>query len=102
MRSRLVVLTTLAALATGGGLAYFGRSGIAVAAAFGGGTAVLHSVNARRIGGGLVGCAGECRVFTAELDDWRPCSLKPAPQASFAACLTQLNSDCATSCKSNP
>ena len=86
----------------GGGALMF-RPSVGIAAAFGGGSAALMSIHSARIvGSGTVRCAGECLVATAEADDWRPCPLRLAPQASFAACLTALNAACTTSCKSTP
>lgn len=99
--TRRFLLGLAAAGAVGGGALVF-RPASAVAAAFGGGTAVLQAVHASRLQGGTIACAGECRVWTVELDDHRQCPLGLAPQASYAACLTALNAACATSCKSNP
>jgi hypothetical protein len=104
---KLLSRKTLAAFAAagavlGGALAF--RPGVVLAAAFGGGNAVLWAVHAARIEGAgtTIRCTGECRVFTAEVDDWRACPLKLAPQTTYAACLTALNAACATTCKSNP
>lgn len=102
MLTRRLLLGLAAAGAVVGGALVF-RTSPVQAAAFGGGSAVLQGLHASRIPGGVVACSGECRVFTAEVDDWRLCPLAiTPPPASFGACLTALNTACATSCKSNP
>jgi hypothetical protein len=102
LTKRLLLGLAAAGAVAGGALVF--RPAVSIAAAFGGGSAVLWNVHAARVEGAgtNIRCAGECRVYTAELDDYRTCPLRPGIQATYAACLTALNTACATTCKSNP
>lgn len=50
--------------------------------------------NMRRVSAGVVSCAGVCRSAQAAGAHPLRCQLIEANQASAAACLTQLNTDC--------
>lgn len=95
-------LGAASAVLVGAGIALVVTPNVGVSSPFGGSSAVLAAIHGRRLGSSAVACSGECRVFTAELDDFRLCPLDPGVQATFAACLTALNTACATTCKSNP
>lgn len=105
MKSKLTLLATLAALGTGGGIAYFARSSTALADT---GITLADSAtfmiqwNLARRGDGTINCAGVCRTSTASNTYVMRCPVSVAPTATTGACLTALAAACApTACSAD-